>query len=141
MMHAKSLSSVLTLFCGALLFSLLAFVSAAPVSLESRDVFVPPITYPHAGTVWKAGARHNVTWSIADAPQNITNGKGIIVFAQGGLMFENQTGGLNDPLAQDFGILLGRYEITVPKVAPAKNYQIVLFGDSGNFSPEFTITN
>lgn len=96
MMHAKSFPSALSLFFGALIFSLLAFVSAAPVSLESRDVFVPPITYPHAGTVWKAGARHNVTWSIADAPQNITNGKGIIVFAQDGKMFENQTGGLSE---------------------------------------------
>lgn len=38
-------------------------VSGAPAAeLDTRDVFVPPITYPHAGTVWKVGQRHNVTW-------------------------------------------------------------------------------
>ena len=36
-----------------------ALVSAVPIA---RDVFVPPITYPKAGTVWKTGSRHNVTW-------------------------------------------------------------------------------
>lgn len=35
--------------------------SAAPV-LDARDVYVPPITYPHKGTVWHSGQRHNVTW-------------------------------------------------------------------------------
>lgn len=43
----------------ATLFSL---VSAAPVDVFKRDVFVPPITYPHAGTVWAANSHHNVTW-------------------------------------------------------------------------------
>lgn len=33
---------------------------AAPV--EVRDVYAPPITYPHQGTVWYSGQRHNVTW-------------------------------------------------------------------------------
>lgn len=96
MMHAKSLSSALTLLFGALLFSLIAFVSAAPITLDARDVFVPPITYPHAGTVWKAGARHNVTWSTDNAPVNITNSKGMIVLAKNGQMFTNQSGGLGE---------------------------------------------
>lgn len=39
---------------------LLAVVSAAP--MVKRDVFVPPILYPKAGTVWKVGDKHNVTW-------------------------------------------------------------------------------
>lgn len=43
------------------LFSLLSLVASAPL-LRQRDVFVPPVLYPHAGTVWKIGARHNVTW-------------------------------------------------------------------------------
>ena len=37
--------------------------SAAPV--EERDVYTPPVTYPHAGTVWYSGQRHNVTWYVS----------------------------------------------------------------------------
>lgn len=29
-----------------------------------RDVFDPPITYPTAGTVWRVGETHNVTWYV-----------------------------------------------------------------------------
>ena len=42
--------------------TLFAFASAAPIS--KRDVFVPPVTYPNGSTVWKVGARHNVTWCV-----------------------------------------------------------------------------
>ena len=48
-------------------FTLLVGVFAAPGSLEAlekRDVFVPPVLYPHAGTVWTKGQRHNVTWCV-----------------------------------------------------------------------------
>ncbi|KAI0697918.1 hypothetical protein BC835DRAFT_1405569 [Cytidiella melzeri] len=121
--------------CFLVIFAVLsALVSASPVT--QRDVFVPPITYPHAGTVWKVGQRHNVTWSLADEPEQITNGLGQIVLAQGGILI-----GLDNPLADNFDITLGRYEITVPDVPTGSDYSLVLFGDSGNYSPEFTITN
>ena len=32
------------------------------VSRATSDVFVPPITYPTAGTVWNVGENLNVTW-------------------------------------------------------------------------------
>jgi hypothetical protein len=47
------------------LFTISSF--AAPTrdqSIEKRDVFVPPVTYPHAGTVWKFGQKHHVTWYV-----------------------------------------------------------------------------
>ncbi|KAI0087894.1 hypothetical protein BDY19DRAFT_229775 [Irpex rosettiformis] len=110
-----------------------ALVSASPIK---RDVFVPPITSPTAGTVWTIGSRQNVTWSLDNVPAQITNPKGVIVLAKDGLLI-----GLDNPLAQDFDITLGRFEITVPVVAPADDYALVLFGDSGNISPNFTITN
>jgi hypothetical protein len=40
----------------------IALAAAVPVSLNTRDVFVPPVLFPHAGTVWKIGSHHNVTW-------------------------------------------------------------------------------
>jgi len=124
----------------AALASMFSTTTALPVErLEARDVFVPPILYPHAGTVWKMGERHNVTWSLEYEPVNITNSIGFIVLAKDGLMSSVGTGSLDDPVASNFSIRLGRVEITVPYVPPADDYQLVLFGDSGNFGPKFTI--
>ena len=36
--------------------------SAAP--LDKKDVYVPKVLYPHSGTVWYSGQRHNVTWCV-----------------------------------------------------------------------------
>ncbi|KAK7694118.1 hypothetical protein QCA50_003694 [Cerrena zonata] len=74
-------TTVLTTFAVAL-FAPLQLVTAVPVteaSLEKRDVFVPPVLYPHAGTVWTSGQRHNVTWDVSNPPKQITNGKGMIL--------------------------------------------------------------
>ncbi|KAJ7648700.1 hypothetical protein DFH06DRAFT_572298 [Mycena polygramma] len=109
----------------------LATVQATPIA--SRDVFVPPILYPKAGTVWTVGQRHNVTWDISNHPTHITNSVGFILLRKGGL---------TTPviLEDNFSILRGRIEVTVPRVVDGTDYQLVLFGDSGNFSPNFTIT-
>ncbi|KAJ7217295.1 hypothetical protein GGX14DRAFT_602861 [Mycena pura] len=114
------------------LMSALALAVATP--LAPRDVFVPPVTYPHTGTVWKVGQHHNVTWDTSDAPVSITNKIGQIMLRKGDL---------TTPviLQENFSILLGRIEVQVPWVLDGDDYQVVLFGDSGNFSPEFTITS
>ncbi|KAJ6481059.1 hypothetical protein C8R45DRAFT_320076 [Mycena sanguinolenta] len=117
------------------LFTLLAataLIAVHAMPLERRDVFTPPVLYPHDGTVWLVGQRHNVTWDTSDAPVNITNKIGQIMLRKSNL---------TTPLilADNFSILLGRIEVTVPWVIDGSDYQIVLFGDSGNFSPDFTI--
>ncbi|KAJ7061043.1 hypothetical protein C8F01DRAFT_157856 [Mycena amicta] len=128
--------------------ALLASASATP--LTPRDVFVPPILYPHAGTVWTVGQRHNVTWDTSDAPVNITNGKGFIMLRKAGLTTPGSSHIRSPPLRvasdtpavilqNNFNIRLGRIEVTVPWVVDGSDYQLVLFGDSGNFSPNFTI--
>ncbi|KAH7912530.1 hypothetical protein BJ138DRAFT_1178735 [Hygrophoropsis aurantiaca] len=116
--------------------SLFAMAISLPVArLQTRDVFVPPITYPHAGTIWKVGDYHNVTWNTDDAPVNITNSVGeIYLVVQGLIDFNHKLGG-------GFNIRDGRTVVQVPSVSPANDYAIVLFGDSGNFSPNFTITS
>ncbi|OSC98778.1 hypothetical protein PYCCODRAFT_1396376 [Trametes coccinea BRFM310] len=100
--------------------------------MDKRAVFTPPVTYPHAGTVWFKGQTHNVTWDTSDAPVNITNKLGRILLRKGDTI---------TPLIlqENFDILLGRIEVTVPWVLPDTDYSLVLFGDSGNFSPEFSI--
>lgn len=43
---------------------LLSFVGAAPLALLQRDVYVPPVLTPTAGTVWTIGSVQTVTWSV-----------------------------------------------------------------------------
>jgi len=74
-----------------------------------------------------------VTWDTSEAPVNITNKIGTILL--------NKSGETTPVvLANNFSILLGRIEVTVPWVLDGDDYQVVLFGDSGNFSTDFTIT-
>ncbi|GLB40128.1 putative fungal specific transcription factor [Lyophyllum shimeji] len=117
-----------------LVTSLVPSTLAFPSPRSTQDVYVPPVTYPHEGTVWKVRQRHNVTWDTSNPPVNITNKIGTIMLRKGDF---------TTPLilAKGFPILLGRIEVTVPWVIDGNDYSVVLFGDSGNFSPQFTITS
>ncbi|KII92867.1 hypothetical protein PLICRDRAFT_104298 [Plicaturopsis crispa FD-325 SS-3] len=125
-------------FLFALLFAALCalqlqFAAAHPIA-AARDVYTPPVTYPTAGTTWAVGETHNVTWDTTNPPKQITNGEGQIYLRKGDNAIKPIL------LASEFSILLGSFNVTVPSVAPASDYIINLFGDSGDWSPEFTIT-
>ncbi|KAF8843219.1 hypothetical protein BDN67DRAFT_964584 [Paxillus ammoniavirescens] len=120
-----------------LLTSLVSFVYAVPLAL--RDVVDPPITSPTAATVWHVGDTQTVTWSTAGLPSNPSNPNGMLVLGYMANNSENLM--LNSPLATNLSYAAGQAEITVPNVPTGSNYIVVLFGDSGNASPEFTITN
>ncbi|KIP03156.1 hypothetical protein PHLGIDRAFT_95126 [Phlebiopsis gigantea 11061_1 CR5-6] len=107
----------------------LGMTAAAPTR-EARDVYVPPVLYPHAGTVWFSGQKHNVTWDNSNPPKSISNGAFILL----------RTGTFETPvvLAHGFDLRAGRVEVTVPEVITG-NFSIVLFGDSGNWSDDFLI--
>ncbi|KAF9528986.1 hypothetical protein CPB83DRAFT_853559 [Crepidotus variabilis] len=118
----------------AAITTIVAAVSASPLAgLEARDVFVPPITSPNANTTWISGQTTMITWDTSNHPVNITNKVGLIFLRKGPSM---------TPLilAEKFDILLGSIPIQVPNVVEANDYAIVLFGDSGNISPPFSIT-
>ncbi|KAF8073421.1 hypothetical protein FPV67DRAFT_1477729 [Lyophyllum atratum] len=125
-----------TILCISFLVSL---VYAGPLTM--RDVFSPHIISPNEKSVWPVGTKQTVTWEIKDIPPDsqLSNPNGKVVLGHLG-----PTGGLNldidNPLAQNFKLRLGKVEITVPSVAPRDDYIIVLFGDSGNASPSFAIT-
>jgi len=126
-------------FLSTFVFAILAFlslVSAAPVEqLSKRDVFVPPVLTPNSHSVWKVGSKQTVTWDVRSPPAQITNTEAqVILVTDGRLDFEH-------PLAKGIDVLTGKAHIVVPKVAPGKNYQILVFGDSGNTGEFFTITN
>ncbi|KAI0034021.1 hypothetical protein K488DRAFT_69425 [Vararia minispora EC-137] len=106
---------------------------AAPIDHTKRDVWDPTIISPNASTVWTIGGTFNVTWQTDDAPVNISNGAAIFLRTDAGM--------LQPVLAQGFDLRSGSQEVTVPaNFTPATNYRVVLFGDSGNWSPEFAIT-
>ncbi|KXN86197.1 hypothetical protein AN958_10385 [Leucoagaricus sp. SymC.cos] len=105
-------------------------VQATPV--EKRDVYVPPILTPTAGTVWTAGETQTVTWDTSNPPKQITNRIGMIMLRKGDLITPLV-------LAGNFDILQGKASFKVPTVISGNDYSVVLFGDSGNFSPQFTI--
>ncbi|KAL4243041.1 hypothetical protein ABKN59_010919 [Abortiporus biennis] len=125
-----------------LLAAFLRFAVATPTtSLNEKDVFVPPVTAPVEGAVWKSvlcipyqsvADRSPISRDTSSAPVNITNSVGFILL---------RSNGITTPvlLADNFSILQGQVEVTVPSVLTRDDYSIVLFGDSGNFSPDFTI--
>lgn len=81
-MQFTTKSLFLTLFFA--LMSMMSFVGALPVNIqEKRDVYAPPVTYPHAGTVWKVGQTHSVTWDNSNPPKQITNPIGQIYLRNG----------------------------------------------------------
>ncbi|KAF8888025.1 hypothetical protein BD779DRAFT_1440390 [Infundibulicybe gibba] len=122
-------------FTQLVLFALVWMFSSAnalPTIQQPRDVFKPEVFSPHAGTVWFVGQHYNVTWDTSKAPVNITNKIGKILLRKAGPM---------TPLilADGFSILLGKTEVLVPLVLDSDDYQVNLFGDSGDFSDFFTI--
>ncbi|KIM35888.1 hypothetical protein M413DRAFT_324580 [Hebeloma cylindrosporum] len=125
-------------FIFASIFPILAFVSlvaGAPVHLVGRDVFVPPVILPNHKSVWKVGTTQTVTWNVTNPPKQITNTNAMIVLVTDGRL------DIEHPLATGINVLKGTAQVVVPKVAPGKNYQILVFGDSGNTGEFFEIVN
>ncbi|KAJ7211699.1 hypothetical protein GGX14DRAFT_362367 [Mycena pura] len=118
-------------FTATIISALVMAPGAHGAPAATRDVFSPPILYPHAGTVWHSFQRHNVTWDTSGAPASISN-EALLLLAKGGLTAPFI-------LAKGFDLRAGRFEIEVPHVFAGTNYQLVLLGDSGNLSPMFTI--
>jgi hypothetical protein len=114
------------------LLSLFAYAFSLPVVI--RDVYAPRIISPHQGDVWVIDQYRDVTWNVSNPPTQITNPNGTLYLRKGNVTF------LNSTLATNFSILLGTIKVRVPRVEPGDDYRVVLFGDSGNWSPPFIIT-
>ncbi|KAF7431220.1 hypothetical protein PC9H_006941 [Pleurotus ostreatus] len=123
-------------FSFALVAALASVANAAVLNVAraAQDVFVPHIESPKLGDVLVVGDSLTVTWDTSNAPENITNTEGRVMLRQGPVTFPFY-------LARGFSILKGSVTFTVPDVVPSDQYQLVLFGDSGNFSPPFSIVS
>ncbi|KAK2465744.1 hypothetical protein APHAL10511_002288 [Amanita phalloides] len=103
-------------------------------------VFNPTITSPQSGFVWDMGKTYQATWSTQNIPPEKQNGTGLILLGHAGNGSENLD--ICHPLATNFPLIAGAVPITMPSnVATRDDYFIVLFGDSGNASPQFTIAS
>ncbi|KAJ8473412.1 hypothetical protein ONZ51_g7890 [Trametes cubensis] len=115
--------------------------AAAAVSAAPSIVFSPPITSPKAGDVWPAGTTQVVTWDTTNIPPANANQTGLILLGYIEDGSEDEHLDIKNPLAVNFPISAGSASVEVPSVTPRDDYVVVLFGDSGNTSPKFTITN
>lgn len=110
-------------------------------TLDKRIVYNPPVTVPKTGTVWTAGDKHTVRWTVdqASIPAEAKNYKGIVKL---GYIPADGSGGYNLKwtLADNFPITDESIEVTLPSdLQTRQDYIIVLMGDSGNRSKKFTI--
>ncbi|KAF8336744.1 hypothetical protein F5887DRAFT_565197 [Amanita rubescens] len=103
-------------------------------------VFDPTITSPAAGNQWVMGQTYNATWVTSNIPSELQNATSFILLGHSGNNSENLD--IKHPLATGFRLLDGWVNITIPlAVDPRDDYFIVLFGDSGNTSPSFSIVS
>ncbi|KAF8817185.1 hypothetical protein BYT27DRAFT_7237633 [Phlegmacium glaucopus] len=119
---------------------LLATVSiAAPVNRpQELIVFNPRIISPKASVAWPMGSRQIVRWETIGIPAKMINETGLILLGHMANGSENLN--IEHPLASGFHISSGNTTVIMPSNIPARNdYFVVLFGDSGNKSPNFKI--
>ncbi|KAK7694779.1 hypothetical protein QCA50_001967 [Cerrena zonata] len=104
----------------------------------ASDVWDPKVNTPTTGTVWTTGSKQNITWDTAGIPEEALDTPGVIYLGH----IENDSENLDiaNPIAKGFKYRDGTVEVTVPDVETRPDYIVALLGDSGNISPQFTIS-
>ncbi|KAH8555295.1 hypothetical protein BGW37DRAFT_132277 [Umbelopsis sp. PMI_123] len=106
----------------------------------SALVYSPKITKPDGSTKWRAGGTFTVTWDPNSAGAPIPNdytGTIMLGYLLNGDKYNEH---LQWTLAEGFKLNSGSQQVTLPSDLETRtSYIIVLFGDSGNASPQFTI--
>ncbi|GAB5585602.1 hypothetical protein Unana1_00502 [Umbelopsis nana] len=110
----------------------------------SAYVYSPKITKPDKTTKWRAGESFTVTCNLFRDPDSAgipipdsVNGTIKLGYLLNGDKYNEH---LYWDLADKFRLNSGSQRITLPKDLETRStYIVVLFGDSGNASPEFTI--
>ncbi|OAX38766.1 hypothetical protein K503DRAFT_800197 [Rhizopogon vinicolor AM-OR11-026] len=122
----------------ALMLALSYVAIAAPLAPVELLAWSPTITCPAAGARWGRGSVQIVSWKTDNIPEEKQNSTGILML--GYLENKSENLDIKNPLAFDFPISSGSVSFTVPQNTSARsNAIVVLIGDSGNASPQFTI--
>lgn len=111
--------------------------SSGPKGPATLIVYSPHVTAPTAGQIWTTGSNQTVTWDTSDIPEEKQDSPGMLLL--GYLEDGSENLDINTPLAVNFPLSGGNVTFTVPVVDTRTDYVVVLFGDSGNTSPQFTI--
>jgi len=123
------------------LLPLHSFASASPfVARAGQGVWSPPVTAPQAGDAWSVGSTQLVTWDTDGIPPSAADNTGTLLLGYFEGSSEGENLDIDHPLAFDFLLTDGSIYVEVPDVKPRDTYIVVLMGNSGNASPEFTIT-
>jgi len=121
--------------------ALAAATTASPVHIAERSeliVVTPTITKPAQGDEWPIGSTTQVCWKTHDIPPEASNYKGSVLLGyDDGTDSENLD--TDHPLASGFLLTAGCVDVTVPNVTPRTTYFVVLVGDSGDTSGQFSI--
>ncbi|KAJ7288152.1 hypothetical protein C8J57DRAFT_1706653 [Mycena rebaudengoi] len=117
-----------------------------PIQPHQLEVISPAIIWPAADVKWAPGSTHNVTWNTSMVPEKFCNNTGTLLL--GYITPATKTTpysenlNISHPLATGFRMGTGHTAVTIPKDTRCRaNYVVVLFGDSGNISPQFSIAN
>ncbi|OZJ03942.1 hypothetical protein BZG36_02938 [Bifiguratus adelaidae] len=118
---------------------------AHAVPLHKNIVYLPKILVPDSHTVWHTGEQHVVVCQplneLFQGSFRYTSRHSWHDYARSSTP-ERLNEHLNQTLAQGFDLSTGNTSVTVPTDIPTRHdYIIVLFGDSGNASPRFTVVN
>ncbi|CDO73455.1 hypothetical protein BN946_scf185013.g90 [Trametes cinnabarina] len=127
--------------------------------LSTRPLLIALLALSLSSARWGAAAFYMppefdlgaVPGDTSDRPHEVTNyeGRAVLGYLADGdddnehlefdsLSVERMT---EHPLAEGFNLTAGHVTVRVPDVDPRNEYIVVLFGDSGNRSPEFNIVN
>ncbi|KAI9062012.1 hypothetical protein FKP32DRAFT_1574838 [Trametes sanguinea] len=120
------------------------FLAAASVASAgpAPDIDVEPhITSPKAGDVWPIGSTQSVTWDTSKIPPLAVNQTVSLYLGYINDPSGNEHLDFDHPLAANVPITAGSALVTVPDVTPRDDYVVDLYGNSGNISPKFTISN
>lgn len=99
----------------------------------------PRIIIPTNETIWYAGCDADIAWDTLQIVPNVTETHGPIML--GFIVPLSINEHLFFTLVPDTDLTTGSAHITVPNVPTRNDYIVVVFGDSGNASPLFTIRN
>jgi len=137
MLSVQSLVRVSALFVLAFT-TMFQLVGSVPIDAHELIVFNPKITAPTASASWPRGSVQTVSWDTKGIPREIIHNTGVLLL--GYLENDSENLDIDNPLATRFPIMAGSVKVTMPRDIPSRDdYFVVLFGDSGNRSPNFRI--
>jgi len=130
-------------FFTAILSALVLAVSTTSATrIDARAELIvvsPQITQPNASTVWDTGSTQDVEWDTTRIPPEAKNYTGTILLGHFEEGSDSEHLEWQNPLAVGFRLTDGKAKILVPPEYYGTTYFVVLIGDSGNRSDNFTI--